>query len=95
MKWILGLAIPCFQTSFPTVFAQTERLSGSRVGGIRETRDYSVANNIHPQVEITDEDGATVTGAHKKIAEGKVKFHYVIDMKKLKQGIMSTNSFGP
>jgi|GEM_PF-5647642 len=38
-------------------FALNRKVSGSQVGRIRETQDYSAANNIHPEVEITDTDG--------------------------------------
>lgn len=69
------------------VFQSRRKVFGSLIGGIKETQemlDYSVANNIYPQVEIIEADGATITDAYKKVLDGKVKFRYVIDMKTMK-----------
>ncbi|MCC8181184.1 MAG: NAD(P)-dependent alcohol dehydrogenase [Planctomycetes bacterium] len=62
------------------------KVYGSQIGGIRETQqmlDYSVANNLYPEVEIIRADGATVTDAYRQVLDGSVKFRYVIDMKTL------------
>lgn len=69
------------------VFASHRKVYGSLIGGIPETQemlDYSVANNIYPEVEVINADGESVTNAYKKVIDGKVKFRYVIDMKTLK-----------
>jgi uncharacterized zinc-type alcohol dehydrogenase-like protein len=63
------------------------KIYGSLIGGIRETQemlDYSVANNIYPEVELIKADAAEIDKAYKKIADGKVPFRYVIDMSTLK-----------
>lgn len=69
------------------VFFAGRNVYGSQIGGMKETQemlDYSIANNIYPDVEIINADGVTLTEAYKNILEGKVKFRYVIDMKTLK-----------
>lgn len=69
------------------VFSAHRKIYGSLIGGIRETQemlDYSVANNLYPEVEIINADGETVTNAYKNVVDGEVKFRYVIDMKTLK-----------
>jgi len=63
------------------------KVFGSQIGGIKETQemlDYSVANNIYPEVEVIKADGADITAAYQKVLDGKVKFRYVIDMSTLK-----------
>lgn len=69
------------------VFSAHRKVYGSLIGGIRETQemlDYSVTNNLYPEVEVINADGETVTNAYKKVVDGEVKFRYVIDMKTLK-----------
>ncbi|MDR0704457.1 MAG: hypothetical protein LBF88_05655 [Planctomycetaceae bacterium] len=63
------------------------KIYGSLIGGIRETQEmlnYSVANNIYPEVELIQAEAAEIDKAYKKIADGKVPFRYVIDMSTLK-----------
>lgn len=69
------------------IFTPHRKIYGSLIGGIPETQEmlnYSVANNIYPEVEIIDADGESITNAYKNVIDGKVKFRYVIDMKTLK-----------
>jgi uncharacterized zinc-type alcohol dehydrogenase-like protein len=69
------------------VFYAGRNVYGSQIGGMKETQemlDYSVANNIYPEVEIIKADADTVTEAYKNVLAGKVKFRYVIDMTTLK-----------
>ena len=69
------------------VWQGSRKVFGSQIGGIKETQemlDYSVANNIYPEVEIIKADGAAITDAYQKVLDGKVKFRYVIDMSTLK-----------
>lgn len=69
------------------VFNPHKKIYGSLIGGIPETQemlDYSVANNIYPEVEIINADGESVSNAYNNVVNGKVKFRYVIDMKTLK-----------
>lgn len=66
------------------VFQGRRKVFGSQIGGIRETQemlDYSVENNIYPRVEIIEP--SQITDAYKKVADGEVRFRYVIDMSKL------------
>lgn len=41
--------------------------------------DYSVANNIHPQVEVIPV--TKIDEAYRNVIDGKVKFRYVIDIR--------------
>lgn len=62
----------------------SRKLFGSLIGGMKETQealDYSVANNIYPDVEIINADAQAITEAYNKVINGEVKFRYVIDMK--------------
>lgn len=70
------------------VYAAHRKVYGSLIGGIPETQemlDYSVANNIYPEVEIIPAD--KIDQAYQNIIDGKVKFRYVIDMSTLKSTI--------
>lgn len=69
------------------VWQGNRKIFGSQIGGIPETQemlDYSIANNIYPEVEIIKAEPKTVTDVYQNILDGKVKFRYVIDMKTLK-----------
>lgn len=69
------------------IWQGNRKVFGSQIGGIKETQemlDYSIANNIYPEVEIIKADGAAITEAYQKVLNGKVKFRYVIDMSTLK-----------
>lgn len=69
------------------VWAQHRNVYGSLIGGIKETQemlDYSVANNIYPDVEMINGNGKAVDEDYQNVINGKVKFRYVIDMKTLK-----------
>lgn len=62
----------------------SKKLFGSLIGGIKETQemlDYSVKNNIYPDVEIIKADAETISEAYRKVIDGRVKFRYVIDMR--------------
>lgn len=63
------------------------KVFGSMIGGIKETQemlDYSVANNIYPEVEIIKADAEEIEKAYHNVLDGKVKFRYVIDMSTMK-----------
>ena len=63
------------------------KIFGSQIGGIKETQemlDFSVKNNIYPEVEIIKAEGSEIDKAYKNVKDGKVKFRYVIDMKTMK-----------
>lgn len=67
--------------------ASQRRVYGSLIGGIKETQemiDYSIANNIYPEVEIIAADAAEIDKAYRNVMDGKVKFRYVIDMSTMK-----------
>lgn len=64
-----------------------KKIMGSQIGGMNETQemlDYSVANNIYPEIEIIEATGPAIDKAYQKILAGEVKFRYVIDMSTLK-----------
>ncbi|WP_165043981.1 NAD(P)-dependent alcohol dehydrogenase [Dysgonomonas sp. ZJ709] len=57
----------------------------SLIGGINETQemlDYSIKNNIYPQIEIIPMQ--QVNEAYENVLDGKVQFRYVIDMQSIK-----------
>lgn len=63
------------------------KIFGSLIGGIRQTQemlDYSVANNIYPEVEIIKADAKAIDEAYRNVQDGKVQFRYVIDMSTMK-----------
>ncbi len=69
------------------VFLGSRKVFGSQIGGIRETQemlDYSVANNIYPEVEVIKAEGGDIDKAYQNVLHGNVKFRYVIDMKTMK-----------
>ena len=75
-------------TNMPTISVMSlvmqgnRKVFGSQIGGIKETQemlDYSVANNIYPQVEIIKAEGEAVDQAYRNVLDGKV-----IDMRTLK-----------
>jgi uncharacterized zinc-type alcohol dehydrogenase-like protein len=69
------------------IWQGNRKVFGSQIGGIKETQemlDYSVKNNIYPEVEIIRAEGQIVDEAYQKVLAGEVKFRYVIDMKTLK-----------
>lgn len=58
------------------------KVYGSNTGSIsqiQEMMDYSVANNIYPEVEVIPV--TRIDEAYQGVLEGKVKFRYVLDMK--------------
>ena len=64
----------------------SRKIFGSMIGGMKETQDmldYSVANDIYPEVEIINAEPRAVEEAYRNVIDGKVKFRYVIDMKTL------------
>jgi uncharacterized zinc-type alcohol dehydrogenase-like protein len=66
------------------IWSSRRKLYGLQVGGIRETQemlDNSVANNLHPRVEIIPIQ--KLDEAYQNVLAGKVKFRYVIDMSTL------------
>ena len=70
-----------------TAFPSQRKVDGSLIGGIKETQemlDYSVAHDIYPEVEIIKADASEIDKAWRNVAEGKVKFRYVIDMSTIK-----------
>lgn len=69
------------------LFGGRRKISGSLIGGIRETQemlDFSVANNIYPEVEIIQANAKAIDNAYDNILSGKVKFRYVIDMQTMR-----------
>lgn len=68
-------------------FLSQRKVYGSLIGGIKETQemlDYSVAHDIYPEVEIIKADASEIDKAWRNVADGKVKFRYVIDMSTIK-----------
>ena len=68
------------------IWQGNRKVFGSQIGGIKETQemlDYSIANNIYPEVEVIPATASSIENAYKNVLDGKVKFRYVIDMKTL------------
>ncbi|WP_407645578.1 NAD(P)-dependent alcohol dehydrogenase [Helicobacter mesocricetorum] len=60
------------------------KIYSSLIGGVSQTQemlDYSIKNNIYPEVEIIPIQ--KLEEAYKKVAAGEANFRYVIDMKSL------------
>lgn len=69
------------------IWQGNRKVFGSQIGGIPETQqmlDYSIANNIYPEVEIISATTSSIENAYQNILAGKVKYRYVIDMQTLK-----------
>lgn len=69
------------------IWQGNRKVFGSQIGGIPETQemlDYSIANNIYPEVEIIPATPNSLETAYKKVLDGEVKFRYVIDMQTMK-----------
>jgi uncharacterized zinc-type alcohol dehydrogenase-like protein len=63
------------------------KIYGSLIGGIKETQemlDYSVSNNIYPEIELIKAETSEIDKAYQKISAGEVPFRYVIDMSTLR-----------
>lgn len=63
------------------------KIYGSLIGGIRQTQemlDYSVENDIYPDVKIINADAREIDKAYRNVQDGKVQFRYVIDMGTMK-----------
>lgn len=59
------------------------KVYGSRIGGVQQTQemlDYSVANNIYPDVTLIKADARAIDDAVRNVQDGKVQFRYIIDM---------------
>lgn len=69
----------------PSRIRQARRTDhGSQIGGIPETQkmmDYSMANGIYPQVEVTPIE--RLDEAYREVLAGEVKFCYAVDMSTL------------
>ena len=65
--------------------ASRRKIWFSQIGGIPETQemlDYSVANNLYPEVEVIPVN--QIDEAHDKVVSGEVEFRYVLDMSTMK-----------
>ena len=61
------------------------KIYGTAIGGIKETQevvDYSVTNNIYPEIEIIPVQ--KLDDAYANILRGQVKFRYVLDMQSMR-----------
>lgn len=57
---------------------------GSQIGGIKETQEcvnYSIQNNIYPEVVLIEPNVESIEKAYKDVIDGKVEFRYCINMK--------------
>lgn len=73
--------------AFSLIGMAQRKIYGSLIGSIQETQemlDYSVANNIYPEVVVINADGKSIDEAYRNVVDGKVQFRYVIDVSTLK-----------
>lgn len=69
-----------------SLLANRRSLSGSGIGGMKETQemlDYCAEHNIVSDIEITPID--KINEAYERVVKSDVKYRFVIDMKTLKQ----------
>ncbi len=69
------------------VHAEHRSVYGSQIGGIALTQEavnYSVENNIYPDVQVLNADAQEIDEAYRNVQDGKVQFRYVLDMSTLK-----------
>lgn len=85
---VVGLpALKDAPSVLPTQMPPRRKLYSWLIGGISETQemlDYSVKNNIYPEVEVIEANADSISQAWKNMVDGKVKYRYVIDMKTMK-----------
>lgn len=81
---LVGLPDPTPFSAFPLIFRRRS-LSGSLIGGIRETQemlDFCAAHGIVCDVEIIPMSG--INDAYERIMKSDVRYRFVIDMASLK-----------
>ncbi|MHB8635750.1 MAG: NAD(P)-dependent alcohol dehydrogenase [Fimbriimonadaceae bacterium] len=96
LKWdgrmvLVGLPEPTPFGAFPLIF-QRRSLSGSLIGGIRETQemlDYCGDNGITCDIEVIEMSDINV--AYERMLRSDVRYRFVIDMAGLKQGTARAN----
>ncbi|WP_258443078.1 NAD(P)-dependent alcohol dehydrogenase [Helicobacter sp. 16-1353] len=69
-----------------TIWNFRRKIYSSLIGGVEITQemiDYSIANNIYPDVEVIKATSSEINKAYQRVAKGEVQFRYVIDMKTL------------
>lgn len=86
---VVGLDAEASLPTLPMILTAAHRkVYASMIGGIRETQemlDYSVEHGIYPEVEIIPASAEAIDEAYRNVADGKVKFRYVIDMSTMKE----------
>jgi uncharacterized zinc-type alcohol dehydrogenase-like protein len=81
---LVGLPEPTPLAAFPLIF-QRRSLSGSLIGGIRETQemlDFCAANNITCDIEVIQM--SEINEAYERMLKSDVRYRFVIDMASLK-----------
>ncbi len=83
---LVGLPEKPSELAFGSLLALQRILTGSAIGGIRETQemlDYCAANNIVSDIEVIPID--EVDEAYDRTVKGDVRYRFVIDMASLKE----------
>lgn len=81
---IVGLPVKANINGVDMIWNFRKKIYSSLIGGIKETQemlDYSIKNNIYPEVEIIPI--TRLDEAYQNVAKGRVEFRYVIDMSTL------------
>jgi uncharacterized zinc-type alcohol dehydrogenase-like protein len=80
---LIGLPINPYTINTPVLLAQRRSISGSMIGGIKETQemlDFCGKHNILSEVEVVDP--AYINQAYERTISSDVKYRFVIDAKK-------------
>jgi uncharacterized zinc-type alcohol dehydrogenase-like protein len=80
---LIGLPINPYKINTPALLAQRRSISGSMIGGIKETQemlDFCGKHNIVSEVEVVDPD--YINQAYERTVASDVKYRFVIDAKK-------------
>jgi uncharacterized zinc-type alcohol dehydrogenase-like protein len=80
---LIGLPINPYKINTPALLAQRRSISGSMIGGIKETQemlDFCGAHNIVSEVEVVDPE--YINQAYERTIASDVKYRFVINAKK-------------
>jgi len=80
---LIGLPINPYTINTPVLLAQRRSISGSMIGGIKETQemlDFCGKHNIVSEVEVVDPE--YINQAYDRTISSDVKYRFVIDAKK-------------
>ena len=83
---VVGAMEPLAPVNNQPVAFHRRHVSGSFIGSIRETQevlDFCAEHGVRPEIQVVPVQD--VNQAHRRVAEGAVRFRYVIDLASLKE----------